>query len=76
MKLIRYHRPPFVKQVLAPQNEFGNKKKYLVNLQKFWDLGRPPPHVGKNSQLISFFFMRAYLTPFYSYMLEYGGKGS
>ena len=30
-------------------------KKYLVNLQKFWDLGRPPPHVGKNSQIISFF---------------------
>ena len=43
MKLIRYHRPPFVKHVLAPQNEFGIEKKYLVNLQKFWELGRPPP---------------------------------
>ena len=46
---------PFVKHVLAPQNEFGIQKKYLVNLQKFWDLGRPPPPVGKNSQIISFF---------------------
>ena len=43
MKLIRYHHPPFVKHVLAPQNEFGTQKKYLVNLQKFWELGRPPP---------------------------------
>ena len=30
-------------------------KRYLVNLQKFWDLGSPPPHGGKNSQIISFF---------------------
>ena len=31
-------------------------KKHLVNLQKFWELGRPPPHVGKNSQIIPYFF--------------------
>ena len=37
IKLIRYHHPPFVKHVLAPQNAFGI---HLVNLQKV--LGKDP----------------------------------
>ena len=39
-----------------PKNTvFDPKRHCFSNLQKFWDLGRPPPHVGKNSQIISFF---------------------
>ena len=34
-----------VKHVLAPQNDFGMPKNYLVKSQKFWDFGRPPPPV-------------------------------
>ena len=30
--------------------------EHLVNLQKFWDLRRPPPPFGKNSQKIPYFF--------------------
>ena len=33
-------------------NEIWHAKKHLVNLQKFWELGRPPPLYGKNSQII------------------------
>ena len=36
---------------------------YKKILGKFTNLGRPPPHVGKISQIISVFFMRAYLNP-------------
>ena len=47
MKLIKCHLPTIVKHVLAPKNDFGIQKKHLVNLQKFWDLRRPPPPLGK-----------------------------
>ena len=54
--MIRYHYPPFVKHVLAPQNEFGIQK-ILGKFTKVLGFGKtPPPHVGKNSQIISFFF--------------------
>ena len=37
-------------------------KKILGKFTKILGFGKNPPHVGKNSQIISFFFMRAYLT--------------
>ena len=33
----------YSQHVLTPQNEFGTHKKYLVNLQKFWELRRKIP---------------------------------
>jgi len=36
-------------------------KKILGKFTKVLGFGKTPPHVGKNSQIISFFFMRAYL---------------
>ena len=36
IKLIRYYLPPFVKHVLAPQNDFG-MPNITVKSQKFWD---------------------------------------
>ena len=38
--------------MLQCYNWIWHTKNYLVDLQKFWKLGRPP-HVGKNSQRIS-----------------------
>ena len=37
-------------------------KKILGKFTKVLGFGKTPPHVEKNSQIISFFFMRAYLT--------------
>ena len=37
-------------------------KKILGKFTKVLGFGKTPPHVGKNSQMISFFFLRAYLT--------------
>ena len=55
--MIRYHYPPICKTCFSTSEWIWHTKKYLVNLQKFWDWGRPPPpHVGKNSQIMSFFF--------------------
>ena len=36
-------------------------KKILGKFTKVLGFGKTPPHVGKNSQIISFFFLRAYL---------------
>ena len=37
----------FVKVLNAPKKLIQHAKNHLVILKKFWDLGRPPPHVGK-----------------------------
>ena len=37
-------------------------KKILGKFTKVLGFGKTPPHVGKNSQIILFFFERAYLT--------------
>ena len=57
--------PPHTSQIpktlfFPPEmNEIWHAKKHLVNLQKFWELGRPPPPpYGKNSQKIPQFFFR------------------
>ena len=54
-KIDQISPPPLCKTCFSTSEWIWHTKKYLVNLQKFWDLGRPPPHVGKNSQIISFF---------------------
>ena len=36
-------------------------KKILGKFTKVLGFGKTPPHVGKNSQIISFFFLTAYL---------------
>ena len=36
-------------------------KKILGKFTKVLGFGKTPPHVGKNSQIMSFFFLRAYL---------------
>ena len=48
--------PPLCKTCSSTSEWIWHTKKYLVNLQKFWELGRPPPHVGKNSQIMTYFF--------------------
>ena len=59
MKLISYHHPPFVKHVLAPQNEFGIQK-ILGQFTKVLGIGKtPPPHIGKNSQIIPYFLFES-----------------
>ena len=55
MELIRYHLPTFVKHVLAPKNEFGMPKMTWRNYKSFGIRATPPPHIGKNSQKMSFF---------------------
>ena len=48
---------PYNSALLAQDTLFLTQKgTVFANLQKFWDLGRTPPHVGKNSQIISFFY--------------------
>ena len=56
IKLIRYNHPPFVKHVLAPQNEFGIQKNSWSIYKSFGNWEDPPPHVWKNSQIMSYFF--------------------
>ena len=60
--MIRYHYPPICKTCFSTSEWIWHTKKYLVNLQKFWDLGRPPlPMLGKIPKWYRFFFLRAYL---------------
>ena len=49
--------------LLAQKTLFLTQKGTVFQIYKsFWIWEGPPPtHVGKNSQIISFFFMRAYL---------------
>ena len=55
-KLIRYHFPPIVKHVLAPQDDFGMQKKNMLNRQKKVGLGQtPPPSMGKIPTFYRFF---------------------
>ena len=56
IKLIRYHLPPIVKHVLAPQNDFGMPKITWSNHKSFGIEDSPPPPYGKNSQKIPYFF--------------------
>ena len=35
---LRYHLPLYLKQILAPQNEFGLYQENDSVLQKFWEL--------------------------------------
>ena len=60
IKLIRYHLPPIVKHVLAPQNDFGMPKITWSNHKSFGIEETPPPYVGKNSQIIPYFFSDAF----------------
>ena len=60
IKLIRYHLPPIVKHVLAPQNDFGMPKITWSNHKSFGIEETPPPYVGKNSQIIPYFFSEAF----------------
>ena len=47
---------------LPKKHCFWPKKALFFKFTKVLGFGKtPPPHVGKNSQIISFFFMRAYL---------------
>ena len=39
-------------------------KKILGKFTKVLGFGKTPPHVGKNSQMILFFFLSAYLISF------------
>ena len=43
IKLIKYHLPPIVKRVLAPQNDLACQK-LLGQITKVLGLRRPPPH--------------------------------
>ena len=43
IKLIRYHLPPIVKHVLAPQNDFGMAKITWSNHKSFGIEENPPP---------------------------------
>ena len=45
IKLIRYHHPPLCKTCFSTSEWIWHTKKYLVNLQKFWELGRPSPPI-------------------------------
>ena len=56
IKLIRYHLPPIVKHVLAPQNDCGMPKITWSNHKSFGIQENPPPPYGKNSQKIPYFF--------------------
>ena len=46
--------------VSAAQNEFVPPEKYLVNLQKFWELGRPPSPIWEKfpNNPVIFFWVR------------------
>ena len=61
IKLIRYHLPPIVKHVLAPQNDFGMPKITWSNHKSFGIEENPPSPYGKNSQKILYFFLRGSL---------------
>ena len=58
-KLIRYHFPPIVKHVLAPQDDFGMQKKNMLNRQKKWDWVRPPPLVWEKFPRFIVFFLES-----------------
>ena len=48
--------------LLAQKTLFLTQKGTVFQIYKSFGIWEdPPPHVGKNSQIISFFFMRAYL---------------
>ena len=42
-KIDQISPPPLCKTCFSTSEWIWHTKKYLVNLQKFWDLGRPPP---------------------------------
>ena len=56
--MIRYHYPPICKTCFSTSEWIWHTKKYFTKVLGF---GKTPPHVGKNSQMILFFF-RAYPT--------------
>ena len=47
IKLIRYHHPPFVKHVLAPQNEFDMQKNTWSIYKSFGNWEDPHPYWEK-----------------------------
>ena len=47
--------------LLAQKTLFLTQKGTVFQIYKSFGIWEDPPHVGKNSQIISFFFMRAYL---------------
>ena len=56
IKLIRYHLPPIVKHVLAPQNDFSIQK-ILDQFTKVLGIEKtppPPPMLGKIPKIIIF----------------------
>ena len=56
IKLIKYHLPPIVEHVLAPQNDFGMQKITWLNHKSFGIEETPLNSVEKNSQIIPYFF--------------------
>ena len=73
IKLIRYHLPPIVKHVLAPQNDFGMPKITWSNHKSFGIEETPPPYVGKNSQIIPYFFFDVFPKCQLLYIVQKGG---
>ena len=63
IKLIRYHLPPIVKHVLAPQNDFGMPKITWSNHKSFGIEENPPPRMGKTPKKYRIFFWEAPLAP-------------
>ena len=61
IKLIRYHHPPYVKHVLAPQNEFGTQK-ILGQFTKVLGIGKTPPPCWEKFPNNPVFFLSAYLS--------------
>ena len=62
IKLIRYHLPPIVKHVLAPQNDFGMPKITWSNHKSFGiEENPPPPRMGKTPKKSRIFFLRGSL---------------
>ena len=58
--MFRYHLPCCI-TCFCTSKLFWHAKNYLVKSQKFWDWGDPFPYVGKNSQIIPYFFLEASL---------------
>ena len=58
--------PPVWKTCFSTLGWIWHAKNDLVILQKFWELGWPPPHFGKNSQKIPIFFLE--VPPYLPYL--------
>ena len=61
-EIVQISPTPLCKTCFSTSEWIWHTKKYLVNLQKFWDLGGPPPPCWeKFPNNIVFFSLRTYL---------------